>query len=247
RLEGAETAARALLTLGRELGSRRCQLESASVLGAVALIRGDVAGARARVSQGGQPAPEELAHLPVLTLVRGWLAAAEGDPVLAVRQLAPLLDTALDERDPWPWKPGWRRLLTRPGLAAGNRAFAERAVLLAEEGARRNPGVATFEAIALDLRGLLAGDPGPLGAVPGPLARAAEVAAGSPRPLVRAAVLDDHGRALLRAGQVSAGVRRLDQAWAVYHEVGAHGDRAEVQRALRAAGIRRSWWPVAQG
>jgi DNA-binding CsgD family transcriptional regulator len=25
-----------------------------------------------------------------------------------------------------------------------------------------------------------------------------------------------------------------------------HGDRAAVQRALRAAGIRRSWWPAAQ-
>jgi hypothetical protein len=46
RLDGAETAARTLMTLGRELGSRVCQMESASVLTAVALVRGDVAAAR---------------------------------------------------------------------------------------------------------------------------------------------------------------------------------------------------------
>jgi DNA-binding CsgD family transcriptional regulator/tetratricopeptide (TPR) repeat protein len=239
RLDGAETTARTLLTLGRELGSRVCQLESASVLSAVALIRGDVAEARARMSLGGQPDAAELAHVPVLVLVRGWLAASEGDPGFAVEQLTPLLDAALDERDPWPWKPGWLPGLARIGLAAGDLGFAHRAAHLAAQGARRNPGVATFEAIALGLRGLL--DDGP-----GSLARAAEVAAASPRPLVRAAVFEDHGRALLRAGDVAGGAVRLDQAWALYDEAGADGPRAEVQRALRAAGIRRSWWPTAQ-
>src|SRR6201996_4225043 len=99
--------------------------------------------------------------------------------------------------------------------------------------ARRNPGVATFEAIALGLRGLL-------DANIGPLARAAGLAPDSPRPLVRAAVFEDYGRALLRAGDVAAGAVRLDQAWAIYDDVGAHEARAEVQRALRASGVRRS-------
>jgi DNA-binding CsgD family transcriptional regulator len=239
RLDGAEATARTLLTLGRELGSRVCQLESAAVLTAAALIRGDVEEARARVSLGGQPTPGELAHVPVLVLVRGWLALAEGDPALAVRQLTPLLDTALDERDPWPWKPGWLRLLARAGLAAGDADFAQRAVRLAADGAHRNPRVATFEAIALGLRGLLDDDCGLL-------EKAAGLAADSPRPLVRAAVSEDCGRALLRAGDVIGGAGRLDEAWAVYDETGAHAARAEVQRVLRAAGIRRSWWPATQ-
>lgn len=239
RLDGAEASARTLLTLGRELGSRVCQLESASVLTAVALIRGDVAGARSRVALGGHPDAAELAHVPVVTLVRGWLAAAEGDPGFAVTQLTPLLAGALDERDPWPWKPGWLRLLTRIGRAAGDAGFARQAVHLAAEGARRNPGVATFEAIALNLRGLLDDDLAPL-------ARAAGLAPDSPRPLVRAAVFEDYGRALLRAGDVTAGAARLDQAWAIYDEAGAYEARAEIQRVLRAAGLRRSWWPPAQ-
>jgi DNA-binding CsgD family transcriptional regulator len=80
---------------------------------------------------------------------------------------------------------------------------------------------------------------------PGSLAEAADVVADSPRPLIRAAVWDDYGRALLRAGDVTGGAARLDQSWAIYDEVGAHDARADVQRVLRAAGIRRSWWPAA--
>jgi hypothetical protein len=139
RLDAAETVARTLAALGRERGGRICQLESAAVLAAVALIRGDTAAARSQLAASqltasGRP---ELTGIPVLTLVRGWLIAAEGDPALALRQLTPLLDAAPDERDPWPWKPGWLTLATRIGLAAGDTGFARRAVHLAEEGARR--------------------------------------------------------------------------------------------------------------
>jgi len=158
---------------------------------------------------------------------------------MAVGLLTPLVKAALDELDPWPWKPGWMRMLARIGLTAGDADFAARTVELAEEGARRNPGVATFEGIALGLRGLLESDLDRL-------ARAAEVIAASPCPLVRAGVYCDHGRVLLQAGELTAGGGRLDQAWAVYDEAGAHAARAEVQREMRAAGLRRAWWPGAQ-
>jgi len=110
---------------------------------------------------------------------------------MAVALLTPLVKGALDELDPWPWKPGWMCMLARTGLAAGDADFAARAVELAEQGARRNPGVATFEGIALSLRGLLESDLDRL-------ARAAEVIAASPRPLIRAGVYSDHGRMLLQ-------------------------------------------------
>jgi DNA-binding CsgD family transcriptional regulator len=99
--------------------------------------------------------------------------------------------------------------------------------------------VATFEAIAQGLRGLLDNDLGLL-------AQAADTAARSPRPLVRAGVFEDYGQALLAAGELTGGGDRLDQAWALYDEAGAHGCRAAVQRGMRAAGIRRSWWTSAQ-
>jgi DNA-binding CsgD family transcriptional regulator len=239
RLDGADAAARTLMRLGAELGSRICQLESAAILTATALVRGDAEEARRRIPLGGRAEAAELAHIPVLMLVRGWLLAEEGDPAMAVACLTPLLKATADELDPWPWKPGWTRMLTRAGLAAGDTDFASRAVELAEEGARRNPGVATFEAIAQGLRGLLDHDLERL-------AGAADVVTRSPRPLVRAGVLEDYGRALLAAGEVVGGGERLDQAWELYDEVGARGCRSAVQQAMRAAGIRRSWWTSAQ-
>jgi DNA-binding CsgD family transcriptional regulator/tetratricopeptide (TPR) repeat protein len=238
RLDGAETAARTLMALGRELGSRVCQMESASVLTAVALVHGDVAEARRRGSLRAPAETADLAHVPVLVLVRGWLMAEEGDPALAVKLLTPLLQSASEEVDPWPWKPGWMPLLARIGLAGGDAGFAAQAAELAAEGAARNPGVATFEAIALGLRGLLDDDLQRL-------AQAADVAARSPRPLVRAGILEDYGRALVRAGDLVAAGDSLDQAWTCYDEAGAGSARARVQRVMRAAGIRRSWWTAA--
>jgi DNA-binding CsgD family transcriptional regulator len=239
RLDGAEATARTLMRLGRELGSRVCQLESAAVLSAVAVVRGDVTEARLRMSLGGRPDTDELAHVPVLTLVRGWLMAEEGDAAFAVALLTPLLKAAQDELDPWPWKPGWMRMLARTGIAAADTPFTVRAVELAEEGARRNPCVATFEAVAAGLRGLLDDDLDQL-------AQAAAVVTRSPRPLVRAGIYEDYGRALLAAGDLTAGGDRLDQAWAIYDEAGALAARSGVQRAMRAAGIRRTWWPGSQ-
>jgi DNA-binding CsgD family transcriptional regulator/tetratricopeptide (TPR) repeat protein len=239
RLDGADATARTLMRLGAELGSRICQLESAAILSGTALVRGDTEEARRRISLGVRAETAELAHIPVLMLVRGWLLAEEGDPATAVALLTPMLKATAEELDPWPWKPGWTRMLAQAGLAADDPDFAGRAVELAEEGARRNPGVATFEAIAQDLRGLLDHDLDRL-------AQAAETVTRSPRPLVRAGVFEDYGRALLAAGEITGGGDRLDQAWALYDEVGAHGSRAAAQKAMRAAGIRRSWWTSLQ-
>jgi DNA-binding CsgD family transcriptional regulator len=99
--------------------------------------------------------------------------------------------------------------------------------------------VATFEAIARGLRGLLDHDIDRL-------AQAADGVTRSPRPLVRAGVFEDYGRALLSAGELTAGGERLDEAWALYDEAGARGCRSAVQQTMRAAGIRRSWWASAQ-
>jgi len=99
--------------------------------------------------------------------------------------------------------------------------------------------VATFEAIAQDLRGLLDHDLDRL-------AQAAEIVTRSPRPLVRAGVFEDYGRELLAAGDRTGGGDRLDQAWALYDEAGARARRSAVQQAMRATGIRRSWWASAQ-
>jgi DNA-binding CsgD family transcriptional regulator len=165
--------------------------------------------------------------------------AEEGDAALAIGLLTPLLKAARDELDPWPWKPGWMPMLAHIGISAADPAFAARAVELAEEGASRNRGVATFEAIAAGLRGLLDHDLDQL-------ALAARTAAHSPRALVRAGIYADYGQARLAVGDLAAGGDLLDQAWAVYDQVGALADRSGVQRAMRAAGLHRTWWPSGQ-
>jgi DNA-binding CsgD family transcriptional regulator len=227
------------MRVGKERGSRICELESASLLSAVSLIRGDVTEARRRISLGGRPGLEELAHVPVLTLVRGWLMAEEGDAALAIRLLTPMLTAAQNELDPWPWKPGWLPMLAHIGIGAADPAFASRAVELAEEGASRNRGVATFEAIATGLRGLLDHDLDRL-------ALAAQTVTQSPRALIQAGIYADYGRAQLAVGDLAAGGELLDHAWAVYDQVGALAARSGVQRTMRAAGLHRTWWPAGQ-
>jgi DNA-binding CsgD family transcriptional regulator len=130
-------------------------------------------------------------------------------------------------------------LLTRIGAAADNADFVARAVNVAEEGVRRNPDVATFEAIALSLKGTFDSDLDQL-------AQAAIVAQDCPRPLVRAGVHEDYGRALLRNGDLLAGGAQLDQAWALYDEAGASSARSDVQRVMRTAGLKRAGWRAVQ-
>jgi DNA-binding CsgD family transcriptional regulator len=235
RLDGAETTARTLMGLGTELGSRVCQLESASILGAAALLRGDADEAVRRVSLGGIANANDDAHIPVLILVRGWLAAEEGRSAKAVELLSPLLAATGLEQDPWPWKPGWMRMLAYIGLAADDERFVMHAVDLAREGAARNAGVATFEAIAFGLQGLVSHDRGLFD-------QALEAAERSPRPLVRAGVYEDYGRELIATGDRDTGGSYLDRAWEIYDQTGALGGCAEVQRVMRTAGLRRSHW-----
>jgi DNA-binding CsgD family transcriptional regulator len=47
------------------------------------------------------------------------------------------------------------------------------------------------------------------------------------------------GHALLANGDRSAGLTQLDQAWDTYHQIGARRYRADVQRVMSDAGVRR--------
>jgi DNA-binding CsgD family transcriptional regulator len=64
----------------------------------------------------------------------------------------------------------------------------------------------------------------------------------SPRLLARADVDADLGRALLRRGQRDAGISALDRAWETYVGAAATQPARQLQRDLRAAGVRRHRW-----
>ena len=79
--------------------------------------------------------------------------------------------------------------LTRRPAGAGRRADAESVVTRLEDFADRHPGFPFLESAALHARAVLDGDPDVA-------LRAVAAGGGDPRPLVRAAMLEDAGRLL---------------------------------------------------
>ncbi|TDW21932.1 helix-turn-helix transcriptional regulator [Kribbella kalugense] len=236
RLDDADAGARALIELGRQLGTSVHALEATMIHSAVLLSHGDLAAAGRQIEEAaGQTDADEQFREPAIPLMRGWLAAAEGDLERATAVLGPLLDTAAEARTFWPWWPGWMPVFYDIGVAAGDPKFAQRAVELAELGAERNPGVPSFEGIALNLRGRQEDD---LELI----ARSAEVLSASPRPVLRAVGAASYGQALLSAGDRDRALVQLDQAWDIYDAIGASLARNAVAATMRRAGVRRAKW-----
>lgn len=239
RLDEAEVGAQTVLRLGEELGNHVSALNAQLILSTIALLRGDAAMARQRLLVAEQiTAADDEASRTGLQLMSGWVTAEEGDVDAGVEILRPLLNDALTSRSYWPWWPGWMRLFTQIGVAAGAADFAREAARIAQVGADRNPGVRSFEGQALHLRGLLDQDLDMLG-------KAVDVLEGGPRPLLLAGAVTDHGVALLSAGQRKAGVAALDRAWHILHEHGVSSALPPLQRALQRAGARRKYWSTA--
>jgi DNA-binding CsgD family transcriptional regulator len=239
RLDEAEAGAQTLLALALERDSYTCGIDAASLLSLVALQRGDVAGARQSLTGGFGPAgAEDERRVPSLLLVRGWVTAAEGDLDEAVSLLSPLVMAGREERDPWPWKPGWLRMLAQLGMAAGPGGFTGEVVALAEIGAARNPGVPSLAGTALQLRGTTRRDLGLL-------RQAADVLARSPRPLLRAGGYEDLGFELVARDRRREAAALLDQSWDIYRAAGAAGPMMTLQDRMRKAGFRRAQWQAA--
>ncbi len=235
RLDEAEAGARTLVTIGREIGDHVHELDATLVFSAVALLRGNVTEAAGRLEATGDGKVDESVRLPGLRLMKGWLAATDGRADDARKTLAPLLFEARDSRADWPWWPGWMRVFVRVGRATGDERFTGEAVSIAAEGAARNPGVASFEGVALELRGLAHKDLGALTAANKVLDR-------SPRPMLRGNAAEDRGRMLLAYGRRDEGIAELDRAWGIYHGIGARSAVVGVQQVMRRAGARRAKW-----
>ena len=236
RFDDAEAGGRTLHDVAVARGSRTCWIDSALLLSLIALQRGDIGQARLRVTEGLDPAsPEDEHRALAVQLVRGLVTASEGKHDEAASLLSSLVFAACEERDPWPWKPGWMRALTHIGLAAADEKFTQEVRTLADLGQARNPGVPSLEGTALQVRGLIEQDLGLL-------QRAAEVLERSPRPTMRAGGYVDLGLALVRAGQETEGAAVLDRAGQIYHGVGAIGPLKVLQDAMRQAGVDSPRW-----
>lgn len=236
RLDEADAQARGIIELGQQLGNGIHAMDAIVVRVSVALLQGDVEHAAAFLDQAaGLIAIDDEVRRPGLAVMQGWLATARGDLDAAIRSFRPVTSGAGPSRAYWPLWPCWNGLCFQAAEQAGDREFARACLEIAETAAARNPGVASFEGVALNIRGRSRGDLETT-------ARSAEVLARSPRPVLRAFGADSYGRELLATGDRGAALGQLDRAWDEYRRMGAWAWLADTQRVMREAGARRTKW-----
>jgi len=233
-LRDADQTAAALVELGQVIGTDVHVIEGSLIRVFVALLRGEPALAAQRLALACGTNGETSEH-PGVTFTRGWLTAAQGDAESSCRILSQLLATPHASRSYWAWWPCWMTIFFEVGMACGASTFTERAVEIAEEGALRNPDVATLTGLALNLRGLLNRDLAMVG-------ESVKILQHSPRTVLRAAGAEGYATMLLDAGEREAALDQFDAAWDDYHRMGARERRARVQRIMRQAGARRGKW-----
>ena len=235
RLQEADETASLLIELGEVTGTTVHVIEGFLMRTTVALLHGEPELAAQRLRPALRLADDDAIRHPGVSLLWGWLTTELGDVDSGRRMLSELLETSQRTRSYWAWWPCFATVLFSIGLISGATNVTERTVEFTEEGARRNPDVATLNGLALNLRGLLGGD---LGMV----AESVKFLQHSPRPVLRAAGAEGYGRLLLSAGEREAALDHLDAAWDVYDRVGASAPRARVQRLMREAGAQRAKW-----
>jgi DNA-binding CsgD family transcriptional regulator len=177
----------------------------------------------------------DAAGHPGVAFCQGWLSRARSDTEHGLATWSLLLAQTAESRNYAAWWPCWMPVIFEGGIRCGAADFMKSVVTIADEGAARNPEVATLNGVAANLRGLLNGDLAML-------AESIEILRHSPRPLLRAIGFESYGRMLLLAGERRLGLNQLDHAWDDYDFIGALARRAAVQRVMRQAGARRTKW-----
>jgi DNA-binding CsgD family transcriptional regulator len=234
-LRDADQVAEAVVELGQVIGTTVHVVEGTLIRAYVALLRGQASLAEQRLGLAVDLMDGQPSEHPGVTFTQGWLTALWGDLDGSRQILSQLLAAPHQSRSYWAWWPCWMTIFFEVGMDCGAPDFTERAVEIAEEGARRNPDVATLTGLALNMRGLFNHD----------LAMVSEsvrVLMHSPRRGLRAAGAEGYGTMLLDAGQRDAALHQLDAAWDDYDRMGAFARRATVQRVMRQAGVRRAKW-----
>jgi DNA-binding CsgD family transcriptional regulator len=236
RLADARAEAEATIEMADEIGDGNygyINHIAAHTLALVALHTGDTAGlAQARRQAGRLSRARES---PSARHLGAWLSAllahADGatlDHLAPVEVLDPLADGQLSATSPRTYADA--ATLTRLLIDAGAGTDAKSVVARLEDFAALHEDFPFLESAALHARAVLDDDPDIA-------LRAVTQSEGDPRPLVRAAVLEDAGR-LLPADQTTEAVPLLETALEHYSTAGAERDAARVRSLLRTRGVR---------
>lgn len=220
------------LELAQETGERYSLVFGHSVMGLIALHRGDLGRAE---DAAGTAAGELVVSGPRYrghwaTWVSALLLEARGAIPEAFTTLAGCWDQCASSglAIEYPWLgPD----LIRLALAAGEEGWAEQ-VAGAVTDVAATQEVPSLAGAALRCRGLLARDPEMLLAAVDSYAR-------SPRPLELALTSEEAAAALTQQGVIDAALPLRDQALATYERLDAARDVARTDARLRELGIRR--------
>ena len=211
---------------------------ASTILGTVALRRGDLAAAASYlVSQLAQPALFEAAYEHSWNaLVWAQVQEARSGARTAVDMLTPIYAALRQHRFLLISDPTSASWLVRLALAIGDRRRAELAAAVAGEVAHANPSFPVLQAAAAHARGIADEDL--------PLLSLAADRHGDR--WARASAAEDAGALLAARTERRLAVARLDQALTGYHGCGATRDAARVRRRLRMLGVRRRHWTSAR-
>jgi DNA-binding CsgD family transcriptional regulator len=233
RTEAAAAAAETALGTARAHGAALHCSVALSVLGTVALRRGDLRAADRHLrNRNIYPQPVGWYARTATLLAEAQLTEAAAGPAAAM-ELAGHLYAGLPGRRAVligePAAPAW---LARTALAAGQHERAADVARIADEIAQRNPVLKIAATAAAHCGGIVSRDP----------ARLAQAAADHPDPWARASAAEDLATLLADRGDQAGSIAHLDQAAGGYGQASAARDVARVRRRLRRLGVRRRHW-----
>jgi DNA-binding CsgD family transcriptional regulator/tetratricopeptide (TPR) repeat protein len=235
-LRDADQVAASVVEVGQRIGTREQVIEATFMRVFIAVLRGEpaLAGRRLGLVSNVLGKADAAVH-PGFVFCRGWLSAARGDAKHGLAIWSQLLAKPAGSNSYSARWPCWMPIIFEVAMVCGALDLMETVVAIAEDGAARNPEVATLNGVALNLRGLLSNDPTMV-------AESFEILRHCPRQGIRAVGAESYGLMLLRSGERQVGLDLLDRAWDEYDHMGALARRATVQRVMRQAGVRRTKW-----
>lgn len=235
RLDEAAAEARAGVRAAHERGALALAVPLLVLLGDLALRRDDVEAAGAYVARA-----EELVErgVGVARARLAWQQALVREARGEEGDLADVYAALPDDPQLMVHEPRVAAALVRRALRSGDLAAADAAAAAAERLADRNPEVTSYRAAALHARGVRLGDLATL-------RRAVAEYRRSPRPLDRAAALEDAGSAADLAGRRDEAAALLDEAAGHYEASGCARDAARIRAVLCGrTQVRRHRAPV---